>query len=201
MPHVVSIHAPARGATRSAAVFIFEFLFQSTRPRGARRRSSLLRSELGEVSIHAPARGATSTSGHSMRWLRKFQSTRPRGARRDPPCRSRGCACFNPRAREGRDHDRARLVDFGSVSIHAPARGATAQSSRSNSAVKFQSTRPRGARPFLVDDITYYFTFQSTRPRGARPADAHEPEPRPQFQSTRPRGARRLEEVGKCYFC
>ena len=79
----VSIHAPARGATRQKFRLQPPALFQSTRPRGAR---------------HAP-------------WMignQKvlFQSTRPRGARlptRVGPLLHQG---FNPRARAGRDKTR-----------------------------------------------------------------------------------------------
>ena len=59
--------------------------------------------------------------------MTEFQSTRPRGARPANNRQDRAAAqCFNPRAREGRD-DRAlsELEQFGAVSIHAPARGAT----------------------------------------------------------------------------
>ena len=56
---LVSIHAPARGAT--------------TCPPAKSLRN--------EVSIHAPARGATSRLATSRR-RKSFQSTRPRGARR-----------------------------------------------------------------------------------------------------------------------
>ena len=92
----VSIHAPARGATRRLVSSYG--LFQSTRPRGARRarlprRTATCfnpRAREGRdgvhqgvpahvVSIHAPARGATS-------WCCWASSPR-----------------FNPRAREGRD--------------------------------------------------------------------------------------------------
>jgi len=75
----VSIHAPARGATFKNAFCLFGerfnpraragrdialdyfavvWQFQSTRPRGARRRSWNSHLRL-LVSIHAPARGAT----------------------------------------------------------------------------------------------------------------------------------------------
>ena len=100
---VVSIHAPARGATVAGATA----------------------EDLLKVSIHAPARGAT-ISPDTPQPAAKFQSTRPRGARRfrhDAHCLrervsihapARGatlCGCvasafkigFNPRAREGRD--------------------------------------------------------------------------------------------------
>ena len=100
---IVSIHAPARGATSAA---------------GAADHKD-------GVSIHAPARGATRCSRSRLR----------------PPC-------FNSRAREGRDRrhlDDIAAVQFQftrprgarlapvlqlrgteGVSIHAPARGATA---------------------------------------------------------------------------
>ena len=56
----VSIHAPARGATRAV----------SARWVG-----------LAQVSIHAPARGATLRLAVGKRGVQLFQSTRPRGAR------------------------------------------------------------------------------------------------------------------------
>ncbi len=102
-PFAVSIHAPARGATK----FVLE--------PGA----------LGGVSIHAPARGATG---------------RRRGRCRRPPCfNPRPCArgdgwrmsaarwsgCFNPRPCARGDDGRNHGKQAGTVSIHAPARGAT----------------------------------------------------------------------------
>ena len=76
-----------------------------------------------------------------------FQSTRPRGARPESAMAYTPHLCFNPRAREGRDHHLGCLFyanlsfnpraregrDLGIppggktcyVSIHAPARGAT----------------------------------------------------------------------------
>ncbi len=123
--------------------------FQSTRPRGARHVAAVLDRGDALVSIHAPARGAT-TSGHR--------------------CAAPGPG-FNPRAREGRDLElvlggrlqrvvsihapargatRERLVCVrrSPVSIHAPARGATCIASATFAGLpRFQSTRPRGARP------------------------------------------------------
>src|SRR5690606_29178222 len=54
----------------------------------------------------------------------------------------------------------------------------------------FQSTRPRGARPFKRERMSNQVMFQSTRPRGARLAEARKTVERLVFQSTRPRGAR-----------
>ena len=190
----VSIHAPARGATRAAAFGTGAGRgfnpraregrdrsaaampsnpapFQSTRPRGARPRHQRPARRRAAVSIHAPARGAT--------------PPRP-----TTPC---GSWRFNPRAREGRDRG---VVAFGSPTN------------------VFQSTRPRGARRMATEKMCCLSMFQSTRPRGARRCSvslrrsgsasfnpraregrdagpAKRPTSHKEFQSTRPRGARR----------
>ena len=147
MEILISIHAPARGATiwiHSGLVII-------------------------HISIHAPARGATETWQHSAcstgfqstlprgeRLLAlakqvtniQFQSTLPRGERRKSDYKSVSGKDFNPRSREGSDmidsssrreisifqstlprgERRVTLVlkpSFIWISIHAPARGAT----------------------------------------------------------------------------
>ena len=121
---VVSIHAPARGATCPSLLTVAALLFQSTRPRGARRVLTSILSSFASVSIHAPARGATSTgkplkrnmsfqstrprgARHAARkaseLLTEFQSTRPRGARLGIQRPNPAIVCFNPRARAGRD--------------------------------------------------------------------------------------------------
>ncbi len=54
-----------------------------------------------------------------------FQSTRPRGARPASAYSAAIDSGFNPRAREGRDNAVRYNVTIITVSIHAPARGAT----------------------------------------------------------------------------
>ena len=150
----VSIHAPARGATR-----------RQRAPRPHARRT---------VSIHAPARGATPASRYAPGRDAGFDPRSRAGsdagsaARRSPP------ACFDPRSRAGSDRPRPRpwcgaagfdprsragsdvydvhrrgtgdsfdprsragsdlgafVWDIGlGVSIHAPARGATGPAAR-----------------------------------------------------------------------
>ena len=82
-----------------------------------------------------------------MQEFREFQSTRPRGARRTaarPPVLRRD---FNPRARVGRDFKfRAARRQAVTISIHAPAWGATYANVTITISIIFQSTRPRGAR-------------------------------------------------------
>jgi len=120
----VSIHAPARGATKTGGREDEERSFNPRARAGrdeGRRRLDLV---AHLVSIHAPARGATygrgktacagfvsihaPARGATMLLARQsmscgFQSTRPRGARlrqrKNCVCR----ICFNPRARAGRD--------------------------------------------------------------------------------------------------
>ena len=124
----VSIHAPAWGATGAfRPVKLVTKKFQSTHPRGVRRKGAFpqpptlprfnprtrvgcdqeamaARDEGQDVSIHAPAWGAT---GWSL-----------------PPARK--TASFNPRTRVGCDllHG-CFAAHAGLVSIHAPAWGAT----------------------------------------------------------------------------
>ena len=124
-------------------------MFQSTRPRGARRQrmsepprlpSSFnpraragrdskaveSRSRLDGVSIHAPARGATSSELCRRPWLHVSIHAPARGATSGGAYRCCTCAGFNPRARAGRDSTVShRLRPCIDVSIHAPARGAT----------------------------------------------------------------------------
>ena len=122
-------------------------MFQSTRPRGARH------------GISSPAY-----------WLRRFNPRARAGRDVGHPRGSQGHFCFNPRARAGRDtfqwKTRSAALKFQStrprgarpgaahgaaislsVSIHAPARGATENDHTDLRLAVFQSTRPRGARP------------------------------------------------------
>src|SRR5205085_11900213 len=78
---VVSIHAPARGATQMNVRFTLSEIVSIHAPaRGATLNSSCCY-PFGLVSIHAPARGATKAD-EEAREGNKFQSTRPHGARR-----------------------------------------------------------------------------------------------------------------------
>ena len=179
------------------------------------------------VSIHAPARGATpSTTARPSCWwsfnprartgrdgvsvlshLRclLFQSTRPHGARRWWCLLPAQARRFNPRARTGRDITSPSSARYTSVSIHAPARGATAHRYRSSSGRCCFNPRARTGR-----DLPSWAgkpckaTFQSTRPHGARPAAGDIPERDVQVSIHAPargatRGASRLLR-GCCCF-
>ena len=122
----VSIHAPTRGATlrrpRGAfsrrgfnprahagrdAAHRFQRplvrLFQSTRPRGARRAPAASAESVGAVSIHAPTRGATGSPRVNCAADQGF-NPRAHAGRDATWCATRARAtCFNPRAHAGRD--------------------------------------------------------------------------------------------------
>ena len=149
---MVSIHAPAWGATTGAvSLERLMQLFQSTRPRGARPGVPFITDHNPLVSIHAPAWGATSENADMPSRNRCFNPRARVGrdmASRPPVSRREG---FNPRARVGRDkawyvleailpmfqstrprgarHRKGvKLRHCGRVSIHAPAWGATSSS-------------------------------------------------------------------------
>ena len=144
---LISIHAPARGATRTIFSHgVHGDEFQSTLPRGERRRQRLDPPRLYRISIHAPARGATEDNAALAIWPRfqstlprgerrysaddmfnmlAFQSTLPRGERREAPRAPTGRSNFNPRSREGSDSRGRGRGQRRHISIHAPARGAT----------------------------------------------------------------------------
>ena len=134
-------------------------LFQSTRPHGARRKNAQTNSLVG-VSIHAPTRGATSIAVYITCPLYVSIHAPTRGAtlrRRS----TRLGLCFNPRAHTGRDIKptlEARHV--GQVSIHAPTRGATiAWVHALIKQLEFQSTRPHGARLFVLNNLDISVSF------------------------------------------
>ncbi len=77
----VSIHAPARGATRDGSPTSGPNWVSIHAPRGGRPRARSIDGHMHSVSIHAPARGAT--------W--RLAGSRARFER------------FNPRPREGGD--------------------------------------------------------------------------------------------------
>ena len=98
----VSIHAPARGATQVHGQGMLAQEFQSTRPRGARRLSSLPLQRRRSFNPRARAGRDFPFVLRVMCWYR-FQSTRPRGARLAQVVNWSVHQSFNPRARAGRD--------------------------------------------------------------------------------------------------
>ena len=125
----VSIHAPARGATRQAINIRRQVKFQSTHPRGVRLKN--------------PAKSACAY---------RFQSTHPRGVRQQKLCTRGHSRSFNPRTREGCDFRYYQTL-LRRVSIHAPARGATYNPNAVAPPEMFQSTHPRGVRRQVAGSV------------------------------------------------
>ena len=167
----VSIHAPAWGATPTDCDECRELAFQSTHPRGV-RPSWFPHSFLVWYGFNPRTR-----VGCDIRALRRvssptlFQSTHPRGVRR-PWIWQTGSAGpgFNPRTRVGCDrYGSPYCHPDGRVSIHAPAWGATGQWRCSRSPTTRFNPRTRVGcdkqRLMLARTLSL---FQSTHPRGVR---------------------------------
>ena len=166
----ISIHAPARGATYSPHE-IKERLQINFNPRSREGSDEDVTTKVDslEISIHAPARGATSTYQHTHYSTRISIHAPARGAT--------DFSDFFKFFLRISIHAPARgaTVDpfFGSldhvISIHAPARGATFGTLRSIPAASlFQSTLPRGERLLCGANLKLVIQFQSTLPRGER---------------------------------
>ena len=100
-------------------------VFQSTRPRGARRTVCKNTESLGSFNPRA-REGRDRRHGKQLLRILMFQSTRPRGARLRLRLTLTGERMFqSTRPRGARRDRRTGRWDAGNVSIHAPARGAT----------------------------------------------------------------------------
>ena len=127
--YLVSIHAPAWGATSAISMTcVISGVFQSTHPRGVRpRRYGCTAARTPFQSTH-PRGVRHPVGGVVLLYKPMFQSTHPRGVRQD------GVQLFRCRRY---------------VSIHAPAWGATWYCPQCRlERRKFQSTHPRGVRLF-----------------------------------------------------
>ena len=122
--------------------------FQSTHPRGVRPALLFCWLWIRSVSIHAPAWGATPPPPRRPRLISMFQSTHPRGVRHGASPQVSSFRKFQSTHPRGvrRDRQKQRCAQR-SVSIHAPAWGATPGLCFLAGANEFQSTHPRGVRP------------------------------------------------------
>ena len=100
-----------------------------------------------DISIHAPARGATQIDMYQNTATSISIHAPARGATPGGEERLRERDYFNPRTREGCDHEVVKdLSRIDVISIHAPARGATDLYYPVHASKRFQSTHPRGVR-------------------------------------------------------
>ena len=143
------------------------------------------------ISIHAPAKGATLSFDDIRKHIISFQSTLPRRERPQTAPQGQAHSHFNPRSREGSDLAANGLLTSGltisihapakgatlqpfalllgrCISIHAPAKGATHYATPAPVLAGFQSTLPRRERPVALSLISFSRSFQSTLPRRER---------------------------------
>ena len=120
-------------------------MFQFTRPQGARLPLSC-----------------------SCRSARRFQFTRPQGARQAGLAAVLAMLGFNSRARKGRDPAISQSDRISAVSIHAPARGATARVGQYSSRRVVSIHAPARGATRLTVQSPFPGRFQFTRPQGAR---------------------------------
>ncbi len=146
--YIISIHAPARGATvrqKQGIRFILYFnprsrkgsdipllslhtyrLYFNPRSRkGSDQQHSPLPISTYCISIHAPARGATKACVNACNYIHISIHAPARGA--TSVFHSIICLYnnFNPRSRKGSDAFALAVSAYLAISIHAPARGAT----------------------------------------------------------------------------
>jgi len=198
-------------------------MFQSTRPRGARLRHTLVLYCVPCFNPRAHA-GRDKQTGFSCWPLSRFNPRAHAGRDTTYQCITIRIPSFNPRAHAGRDLDIERFIPtcvgfqstrprgarprFRRYSFCSHSFNPRAHAGRDLSLVLsssffplFQSTRPRGARRPSLASIDIGFMFQSTRPRGARRGDAQSVTAiAGAFQSTRPRGARRRRQKQRQQF-
>ena len=220
---VISIHAPAWGATQGRHHAHYILLISIHAPAWGATGLRVNLRHVAEISIHAPAWGATiaglncdmiiifqSTLPRGERHLAyisfaspsTFQSTLPRGERRQEGALHMVCTShFNPRSRVGSDANGSLAIpDVMLISIHAPAWGATIYVNTEDVEAIFQSTLPRGERPATFPEDTANGKFQSTLPRGERLRVRTPLFSARTFQSTLPRGER-LQQIAINRYC
>ena len=176
---IISIHAPAKGATYFDYLKVSVRIFQSTLPRRERRASYETRTS-GRCYFNPRSREGSDSSANSIiNRQTLFQSTLPRRERHPAPLPSHPLQHFNPRSREGSDvaHHVHRL-DGLDISIHAPAKGATRQVCTLRHQFDISIHAPaKGATFRRTCTCFQLYAFQSTLPRRerrGRPSDRGE---------------------------
>ena len=144
---MISIHAPARGATFSCSPFLTIGVFQSTLPHGERPADLISPKAACNISIHAPARGATLDSDCKPDMVVISIHAPARGATFKLILISRGNTFQSTLPHGERRSENTRQLFAQNISIHAPARGATLDVLPVNGIHRFQSTLPHGERP------------------------------------------------------
>ena len=215
MSHV-SIRAPAWGATSTPFRHLTDPAFQFALPRGERqgagrpqqqRQSFNSRSRVGsdlrrvrnlrcgKVSIRAPAWGATRQRRYPSGSAR-FQFALPRGERLNRFLRRDILRSFNSRSRVGSDLTSIYLGTWATVSIRAPAWGATIRvfEGLKNVAVSIRAPAWGATLQALIDVAKYAVSIRAPAWGATNKDDT--PKPAFAFQFALPRGER-LKKLAK----
>ena len=145
----VSIHAPAREATRQAGSHLWSMLFQSTPPRGKR-----------------PFRH------DRLSGLWSFQSTPPRGKRLDRTAAALGISVFQSTPPRGKRRSLSGVASLESLFQSTPPRGKRLPRGccHSRPSGAFQSTPPRGKRRWIGSGVGTRAMCFNPRPRAGSDA-------------------------------
>ncbi len=138
-------------------------------------------------------KGSDTGRGGGSMWFKGFLSTLPQGERRTFTIIIPFSGSFLSTLPQGeRLPSAAHIVIAPTISIHAPARGATFSGFLLADSPAFLSTLPQGERPRRKSSrFPYLDSFLSTLPQGERPIIVSiDPLPRI-FLSTLPQGERR----------
>ena len=139
---MISIHAPANGATGHKSFVSTASSFQSTLRRTERRKISRNREVRTTISIHAPTNGATSVNNFSD-GINRFQSTLRRTERLQCIPVSFSYSSFQSTLRRTeRPQLLCKIKLFTIISIHAPANGATDSLKAANKVVAISIHAP-----------------------------------------------------------
>ena len=122
-------------------------IFQSTLPRGERRKLYQIKCQLKYISIHAPTRGATGKRSYKKEFQHISIHAPTRGATK---------------------YSKTTKITF-EISIHAPTRGATVKIILWVSTSTFQSTLPRGERRSCCNKVTVILDFNPRSHEGSDP--------------------------------
>ena len=144
---VVSIHAPAWGATAHQGQ-----VRRTTRCFNSRSRMG---SDERHARLHPQVAG--------------FNSRSRMGSDPQSNAIEEGVLSFNSRSRMGSDKVTIPFLGLTFVSIHAPAWGATTSRGRDSPTARFQFTLPHGERRRGREGIPKRRWFQFTLPHGERP--------------------------------
>ena len=142
--------------------------FQSTPPRRERHFRWRCR-RVRKTFQSTPPRRERQVTLKALTAFKIFQSTPPRRERRDTLGISTAYLHFNPRPREGSDCALIVKIPLLTISIHAPAKGATKTVGVLRPNCLYFNPRPREGSDLLSNSLTVKLTiFQSTPPRRER---------------------------------